>query len=200
MTALLGSQTGDDVRRVCLYCGGPVTGRMSKKYCSLNCQDKAKKMRRYYSDPDYRARSIAKSRLRQYKLGIGSISDPRPQTCCQCGCVYTPKKNHPENRFCSKTCQDKFNNRTRRLRLVLALRVPYRDIDILERDGWRCKLCGKKINPRLKGPHPMAASIDHIVPLALGGNDCPENVQAAHLSCNSAKHTRAMNEQLMLVG
>lgn len=125
---------------------------------------------------------------------------PQERVCDQCGRSYTPQLNHPENRFCSKQCRDKHWDRKRRLKLGAVERVPYKDTDIFERDGWRCKLCGQKINRRLRGPHPMAASIDHIVPLALGGRDTPDNVQAAHLSCNTRKGTRAMNEQLMLVG
>jgi 5-methylcytosine-specific restriction endonuclease McrA len=33
----------------------------------------------------------------------------------------------------------------------------------------------------------MSTSIDHVLPIALGGQDTPENVHLAHLGCNVAK-------------
>lgn len=182
--------------RVCPYCGGPTVGPAYKKYCSDRCRDNAKKKRRYHSDPEYRARLRA-DMSRRY---LESAQPPRERICAQCGSAYTPQKNHPENRFCSRACRDKYWDRANRARTRHIERVPYKDTTILERDGWRCRLCGQKIDKRLRHPHPMSASIDHIVPLALGGRDAPDNVQAAHLSCNAAKGTRAVNEQLILVG
>lgn len=34
-------------------------------------------------------------------------------------------------------------------------------------------------------PHPKAPTIDHIIPLAVGGDDTRANVQLAHFLCNS---------------
>lgn len=125
---------------------------------------------------------------------------PQPRICEQCGRVYTPIKNHPENRFCSRACRDRTWRYTRRAALHNAEREPYCDEEIFERDGWVCGICGGKIRSSLKHPHPESASIDHILPVSCGGSDTPANVQAAHLRCNCAKSNRAMNDQLLLVG
>lgn len=77
-------------------------------------------------------------------------------------------------------------------------REPYRDVDIFERDSWRCGLCRKRIGKSYAYPHPRSASIDHIVPLSQDGEDAPHNVQAAHLVCNIAKHNRGGGEQFPL--
>lgn len=69
-----------------------------------------------------------------------------------------------------------------------------------ERDGWRCGRCGKKVNGRLKWPHPWCATLDHIVPLALGGDHTYENVQLAHWRCNNEKGHRLAGDQLALLG
>lgn len=61
---------------------------------------------------------------------------------------------------------------------------------VYERDGWVCQLCGEPVDPDLKGPDPMCASIDHVVPLSHGGDHSMENTQLAHLGCNSAKGNR----------
>lgn len=62
--------------------------------------------------------------------------------------------------------------------------------EIFERDGWRCGLCGEGIDPAAAYPDPLSASLDHVVPLSLGGHHVPGNVQAAHLSCNVRKGNR----------
>lgn len=78
--------------------------------------------------------------------------------------------------------------------------VPYREADIFDRDGWVCQLCHKKVNKRLRYPNARCATIDHILPISLGGDDASYNVQLAHFSCNSAKCVRALGEQLRFIG
>jgi 5-methylcytosine-specific restriction endonuclease McrA len=77
---------------------------------------------------------------------------------------------------------------------------PIKPSEIYERDGWRCKLCHKKVNKRLKYPHPKSASLDHIVPMAEGGGHVKANVQLAHFICNSLKSAGGSAEQLRLIG
>jgi len=76
--------------------------------------------------------------------------------------------------------------------------VPYTDREIFQRDGWRCHLCGKRIREDLPRTHPDGATIDHLVPLSLGGVDEPHNLAAAHWRCNQAKGVRPANEQLRM--
>lgn len=60
-------------------------------------------------------------------------------------------------------------------------------ISVFERDGWTCQLCGEAIDPGLGWPDRMCATLDHVKPVARGGQDTLDNVQAAHYSCNSSK-------------
>lgn len=62
--------------------------------------------------------------------------------------------------------------------------------DILERDGWLCQLCMQPIPRDVPARSPVAATVDHIVPLARGGSHEPTNCQAAHRQCNTRKGTR----------
>lgn len=65
---------------------------------------------------------------------------------------------------------------------------------VLDRDGWRCGICGGVIEAALTYPHPESASLDHIVPLASGGAHTYRNTQAAHLVCNLRKGTTTTKE------
>lgn len=92
--------------------------------------------------------------------------------------------------------------RRRRARKRGALVERYERIDIFERDGWRCQLCGHKVRRTAKVPHPKAPVLDHVLPLAAGGDDTPRNVQCAHFLCNSVKGDRVAGngEQMRLMG
>lgn len=68
--------------------------------------------------------------------------------------------------------------------------------DVYERDGWTCGLCRLPVDPGLAWPHPMSASVDHILPLSQGGSHTLANVQRAHLSCNSRKSDRIEFEMI----
>jgi len=88
-------------------------------------------------------------------------------------------------------------NRQRRVRAAFVAAVS--PVEIFERDGWRCQLCRKALLRDAVVPHPLAPTIDHIVPLACGGSHEPRNVQAAHFMCNSRKRDGAANDQLRLI-
>lgn len=92
------------------------------------------------------------------------------------------------------------SNHRKRARLYGVAYEPIKPKVIYERDGWRCQLCHRKVNPKLEFPHPKSASLDHIVPMSQGGGHVKANVQLAHLSCNDLKGVGGEAEQLRLIG
>jgi 5-methylcytosine-specific restriction endonuclease McrA len=74
------------------------------------------------------------------------------------------------------------------------------DVQILDRDRWRCGICRKRIGKSFKYPHPRSKSIDHLVPLSEGGDDTAANKRAAHLGCNIGRNNRGGGEQLAMIG
>jgi hypothetical protein len=81
--------------------------------------------------------------------------------------------------------------REHRRALLLACRsVPFKRSDVFERDGWICQLCHEPVDPEIKHPARRSVSLDHIIPLARGGDHVYENAQTAHLSCNQEKGGR----------
>lgn len=69
-----------------------------------------------------------------------------------------------------------------------AKRIPA--IEIYERDGWICQICGQPIDPDLRAPFVMSKTTDHVIPLTKGGLHQVDNLQAAHLYCNIVKGNR----------
>lgn len=115
-------------------------------------------------------------------------------TCQRCGGSFVCMWTNGLPRWCSKRCLAASSKTRRRQRG--GERVPYRRNEIFERDGWRCQIpeCAMKtrrVRRSARVPDPMAPVIDHIVPLAAGGDvggvDAPWNVQCGHFLCNSIK-------------
>ncbi len=52
--------------------------------------------------------------------------------------------------------------------------------EILRRDNHTCQICGRTAPG-------VALTVDHVVPVALGGSDDPANLQAACRDCNAGK-------------
>lgn len=52
--------------------------------------------------------------------------------------------------------------------------------EVLRRDDHTCRYCGARA-PEVK------LTVDHVVPVALGGDDAPDNLVAACAACNSGK-------------
>lgn len=160
--------------RTCEHCGASFVSLYSTaKYCSQKCQ------------PQWRPVPL------------------RELVCTVCGSDFLSSKG---TMYCSKACyhqspkykdQRSRNSHNRRVRLRGGEKV-YRS-RIFERDGWVCQLCHRKVDPDLKWPHPLSASIDHIIPAAADGTHEPLNVQLAHLRCNSLRR-EVGPAQLILFG
>lgn len=103
----------------------------------------------------------------------------------------------PEQR---KAVKEERSRRARRARLAGVEREPYTTAEIAERDGYRCWLCGGAVDMGLKFPHRESASVDHVVPLSLGGDDTRPNVRLAHLGENVSRGNRVDYVQPLLVG
>ena len=60
---------------------------------------------------------------------------------------------------------------------------------VFERDGYICLNCG--CDTKL--------SIDHIIPISLGGSSDPDNLQTLCKSCNSSKHTKIIDYRKVII-
>ncbi len=156
----------------CEICGKPASIRTAKT-CSDECHAEYK---RRYS----RVLSASKKAIK-----------PRP--CKECGTVFTPEYGDQRRAFCSSECMRKQQRRigkaTRKARMRKAARTEAVDwLAVFNRDGWRCKLCGCRTPKRLRGTtDDRAPELDHIVPLAHGGEHSYANTQCLCRKCNQEK-------------
>lgn len=93
------------------------------------------------------------------------------------------------------------DKRARRRARLAGARVGRVDRErVFVRDGYRCHLCGFKTNPSASVPDLRAPTLDHIVPLSLGGEHSMVNVACACFGCNSRKSNVGFGDQLALFG
>jgi 5-methylcytosine-specific restriction endonuclease McrA len=64
-------------------------------------------------------------------------------------------------------------------------------VEIYERDGWRCHICGKRVAKK-------DATLDHLTPIARGGDHTKLNVRLAHRTCNVKRGVDRIPAQLLL--
>lgn len=141
------------------------------------------------------------------------LARPRiARVCDLCGAAFTTARK--DQRFCGAKCSNTYHRRKspdpwnerrrandqkrRALKAGASTGVAVRLSEIRDRDGDRCGICKKKVNGEA-WPHPLSASLDHIIPLSQGGSHDPANVRLTHLVCNTRRGNRGGNEQLRVV-
>jgi 5-methylcytosine-specific restriction endonuclease McrA len=107
-----------------------------------------------------------------------------------------PEKALAKDRRWREANRDKWRKRrckgeqARRARKKGAFVEPVDHTVIYERDGWTCHICGEPVDRQLAYPDPMSVSLDHVIPLAKGGEHSYVNCATSHLRCNSRKGTK----------
>lgn len=200
----------------CEYCGKEFTqpnkvGR-PRKYCSDEClynADKDNKRIQYIGKRqkycEFCGKELPKNKTKycsrlcnrkHYEINKGIIEEhgELTKTCPVCGKEFTTWKSKKVT--CSDLCSKRYHNSDRRLKG----RIVDKDINLKalsQRDDNQCQICGLMVdwtdtytrNDRITYGR-MYPSIDHIKPLSLGGLHSWDNVQLAHMGCNTRKNNR----------
>lgn len=173
------------LKKKCEWCGETFeTEYSTKKYCSKECgyQANLKKKREQWADA-----YISKTRV-----------------CKECGTEFMTECGDKHSVFCCKACADKHERRaehkTERHRIYMrgqkkqrkqqVARTDAGDVDfnsLFERDNGICQICGMDVHWVKHIDNNWDGTIDHIVPLSLGGEHSMDNCQLAHRVCNSIK-------------
>lgn len=165
----------------CPYCGEMMLP--PRKQCGADACRK-----RYYADrmSEY-FRRVGGNKYRKPEVERASQQRVREKRKA----AGLPAQNYTEGR--------KAASQRRRALKAGATAEKFTPLEIFERDNWKCGICHLKVRADLKYPHQRSASLDHIVPLAEGGEHTRANSRCSHLDCNVRRNKRGGNEQLMLV-
>jgi hypothetical protein len=159
---------------VCIICGNEFEGNPCAKYCSDECRKERAKRRAFETCKTKHEAKI------------------KPRECKECGRMFTPGYGAKKRLFCSETCSKRHASRigkaTRRARKRGNVYEFINPFEIFKRDQWTCQLCGAKTPRKLRGTlEDRAPELDHIIPLAKGGEHSRKNVQCTCRKCNQQK-------------
>lgn len=198
----------------CKQCGSTLAHlRAGAKWCSEACRLKAHRT----ANPAYvqrskqqqQAHAAQRRQERQQQLHACAYCPAKASSAraITCGSAECRRQLHNErarrNQLTYRTQGRDYiriNRARRRAVLKAAYVAPVDPKAIHARDKNICHLCGKKVKAGTKVPHPLAPTLDHLIPLAAGGTHEPANVATAHFICNSRKQHHGGGEQLALLG
>lgn len=197
--------------RTCIFCEDPfVGGRSDRRYCTTSC-----------------IKRCSEERIRRRKPAVSRVYFIE---CVECGELFTSRSGNkrtcgPEcrrkraNRASCRSVKRRIvrdpafreavtakSHQRRAHKLGLGSETVLLSY-LIERDHGRCQLPRCLFRTRTVNPlgsrgfrHPRQPSIDHIIPISLGGEHSLANVQLAHYRCNLSKNNRAVGDQLALIG
>ncbi len=174
----------------CVDCGLATKGRSSRCAKCLSLDDCRRSMARYRAQNQI------------------------TRTCRYCGCQWCAIVRIGRRQHCFEpTCEQKhraahnrkcrirnrgMKNHQQRAKHFGVERRYFNPLSVLERDGWRCRLCGISTPRSLRGTNDSRApELDHIVPLSQGGPHTKQNTQCACRRCNGAKGAKALGQALL---
>lgn len=170
-------------RVICVVCGREFEGRPNRKYCSDECK-------KSMQCDEARERAIQKH-----------SSEIEPIKCKECGKVFIPEYGVKRRKFCSEKCAQRNESKAPSAKMHKGSVSKARRLRVYKRDNYVCQLCGKplmmdKADTLGYGkPHPLAPTVDHIVPCSIGKQmgwsnieiNSETNLQSAHFVCNVKK-------------
>ena len=176
-------------QRNCDKCGQTTN---NPRFCSRECRHRyhaaqARQRKRKYPPGVYRNRK---------KKVVQRIKVRKCQTCDlviwgRWLCDECRRKRVRENNRASKKrngyVPDKQIQKARRMGAIIET-IDRRKV--YAKDNYICQLCNQPTDPSAHHWDNNYPSIDHIKPLAKGGNHTYDNVQTAHRGCNSRKQAR----------
>jgi len=163
------------LNRKCLRCHGsiPPTSTMAAKYCSRPC-----------------ARAATKDTWSRECSELDCVRPVRAKGICS---MHYKRAG----RVSGQIADDPWNERRRAnyekrraLKHGASSAEVFTNTSIFERDNWTCGICSAPVDGSIPWPDPMSVSLDHVIPVSLGGEHSPSNTQCAHLFCNLSKGNR----------
>lgn len=170
--------------RQCQNCScGFLAETYQQAYCSMECR-----------------RVVEREKIKALYTPKRKASNERG--CPQCGSrfVYRDSRQVGCSLECGRVISARVNGGVRRVRLRGATVERVDPFKVFERDRWTCQECGVRTPKALRGKHkPTSPELDHIVPVARGGEHSYRNTQCLCRRCNTIKGAKPRG-QMRLFG
>jgi len=169
----------------CEWCGKKYeTTKVNQKYCCKECGYEGNKrlQRKQWAEAFVSKKIVCKECNTEFMTECGN---PRSVFCCQsCADKYERRVEHSSQRHKDymKGCKRKREKQIAEQKLE---EVSYEFI--FKRDKGVCGICGLPVHEDKFVDSNWGGTIDHIVPLSVGGYHSNRNCQLAHRICNSLK-------------
>lgn len=154
---------------------------------------KEQRKRKEVERAEQKAEAKEKARIkREAKMAaMQAEKAARIKVCLTCGTAFHP--DHGGRDYCSDDCRRKANNRRREARKRGQRRTIQLE-QVFQKDGGRCYICGESCDFEdyqiINGAFVVGSTyptVEHVIPMSLGGDDSWENVRLACHYCNTVK-------------
>lgn len=172
---------GDDLNRGCGYQKTVQCGKCGKWLYRGNGK----------KGEDRRCRECIRKRVSLKKAAV-RVRIPKLRPCKLCAEPTGGTGTIPYCEICRPIREWQRNydkTRARRCRMNGGACEPYTIATVAMMSSGICALCDRPVE-NAPAPHPLSPTVDHIIPIARGGDDTLANVQLAHWGCNSRKGAR----------
>jgi hypothetical protein len=124
---------------------------------------------------------------------------PTERSCIECGALFM---GQADGMYCSAKCTRRVHRRARKV----LRKMKYAETEgmcerVTFRAVWehssRCHVCGGLCSLQYVGVHPLAPTIDHVVPISRGGMHLNSNAAIAHMICNCFKGIQPVTPKLI---
>jgi len=219
----------EPIKCMCPNCGTVFkrTASEKKKYCSISCSHRIGYGWRKFERSVSRVKLEVERRNTKWRIVRGIRRKVHLLICAECGGAFESVR--PRRNCCSKACSTKraadaarakwlringwssatdeyysairrahgVRRRERRANNGRCERI--NPIDIFNRDGWRCYICGVYTPKRLRGTYEdRAPEMEHVVPLVAGGTHTQDNVKCSCKLCNRNKGSSIYQEDMFM--
>lgn len=186
---------------VCPECDAEFRARLPQVYCSARCGGKASRKAQLSKVREVEclacgqafetrdSRPIACSvACKQWAKKYPGVKRKAERPCKECGEIFSDTRMYRS--YCSARCARRAMRVKRRGRLAATYVEDVSVSQLLERDGSNCMICYTPLDLDAKWPDRLSVTVDHAIPISLGGEHSLGNTQLAHAVCNSAKGNR----------
>ncbi len=188
----------DDVILKCKHCGDVVKRSMiSIRHRNIKCRrcdDIKRNAEQERKLQERKAEQAERERLKRIeKYKNTKRIQLKAKQCEVCGSLYLSSR-----KYCSDACMKRIANRKKDKRITKDKMID-NDITLEKlyiRDDGVCKLCGGLCdwNDEPNKKDSKYPSVDHIIPIADGGEHSWDNVQLAHWYCNTVRGNAPLSE------